>query len=260
VKTLTIKSSKNSEVSFCPERGGIITSLKFDGKEVLYLDKETFDDEKVNVKGGIPILFPNFGPIESPKFPGLKQHGFARNSSKWKYVINQNSFIETLISDSETLKSYPYHFKLSISGKFEADGSFSLHQEVENLEKNKTIPVSFGLHPYFKSPANKKNKIKFNFEGGKYIEEQNEAWANNKDIYIDNPKVPMRIDIPELGTLIMTAQPEYKKIWIWSQSEKDYICIEPVMRKKGGLIDDPEIIKPGETFSASVNFSLKIKL
>jgi galactose mutarotase-like enzyme len=257
MKIITINTPENNEVSFCPERGGIITSLKFVGKEILYLDKKTFDNEKVSVHGGIPILFPNFGPIESSNFPSLKQHGFARDSSKWEFETIQNGFKETLIADSESLKSYPYHFKLIVSGHFEDDGSFTLLQEAENLEKDKEMPISFGIHPYFQVPADEKNNIKFNFEEGKYIEEKVEDWKNGKDIFIDNPKIPMDIFIPDLGILTMTALPEYKKIWIWSEPEKDFICIEPVMRKKGGLVDDPEMVKPGETFSASVNFSLK---
>ena len=54
---------EGNEVSFSPERGGIITSLKLGGKELLYLDEETFRNPEVNVKGGIPILFPNAGPL-----------------------------------------------------------------------------------------------------------------------------------------------------------------------------------------------------
>jgi D-hexose-6-phosphate mutarotase len=63
LKIETVKTPEGNEVSFCPERGGIITSIKFDGNEVLYMDDETFNNKEVNVKGGVPILFPNAGPI-----------------------------------------------------------------------------------------------------------------------------------------------------------------------------------------------------
>lgn len=262
IKIETITTPENNQVSFCRERGGIITSIKFKDKEILYLDKATLQNREVNVRGGIPILFPNAGPIESPQYTNLKQHGFARNSSNWKTEKFINGFKETLMSTKETKKIFPYDFRFIINTNFEKDGSFTINQEVENLEDNEELPLSMGLHPYFKVPQDIKGEIKFNFEGGKFIEEQIELWANGKYISIDNPKVKnpntvMEITIPTLGTLIIDASPLYKKIWIWSMPGKDFICIEPVMRDKGGLVENPEKIKIKETFRASVNFRLK---
>jgi len=62
-KIITIKGPNNNEVSFCPERGGIVTSLKLKGTEIFYLDEETFQNKNENIRGGIPILFPNMGEI-----------------------------------------------------------------------------------------------------------------------------------------------------------------------------------------------------
>lgn len=263
LKIETIEGPNNGEVSYCPKRGEIITSIKLGGKEIIYLDDETFKNVNVNVKGGIPILFPNAGPItENPKFPNLAQHGFARNS-EWKSEKRENGFIGTFLSNEETKKMYPYDFRLSVLGNFEEDGSFTFKQEVENKEENKELPLSMGLHPYFKVPNNEKNNIKFNFEGGKFIEEQIDIWANGKAVSIDNPKVKdpnatMEVIIPSLGSLIIDASIEYQKIWVWSMSGKDFVCVEPVMRNKDGLINDPEKIKPIKTFSAKVNFKLII--
>ena len=67
----------------------------------------------------------------------------------------------------------------------------------------------------------------------------------------------MEVIIPNLGTLVFHVSKEYKKIWIWSQSGKDFICIEPVMRDPGGLIENPEKIKVGDTLSAYLSISLK---
>lgn len=263
----TIKGPNGGEVFYCPERGGIITSLKLNGKEVLYLDEETFRDLQKNVKGGVPILFPNAGPIaEGSEFSNLPQHGFARNK-KWQAEKAGGGFSEILSADEETMEAFPYNFRFSVLGRYEENGSFTMNQEVENKEIEKELPLSMGLHPYFRIPGEedsdtKKRNIRFNFEGGKSVEEQVETWANGKAVSIDNPKIKdpnavIEVNIPSLGTLIIDASAEYRKIWIWSMPGKDFICIEPVMRNKNGLIDDPEKIKPGQTFSANVNFRLK---
>ena len=257
----TIKGPREGEASYCPERGGIINSLKLEGKEVLYLDEETFKDIYTNVKGGIPILFPNAGPLdENCIYPKLEQHGFARKL-KWQKESINDGFKEMLEANEETRKIFPYNFRLSQVGKFENDGSFTFSQEIENNEENKELPISMGLHPYFKVPYNEKNNIKFNFEGGKEIEEKVEIWSNGKAISIDNPKIKdngatLEVTIPNLGKLLIDVSEEYKKIWIWSMTNKDFICIEPVMRDKNGLIENPEKVQPKAIIKSKVNFKL----
>lgn len=258
LKIETIKTPNGSEVSCCPERGGIITSIKFKGKEVLYLDEATLKDTKVNVKGGIPILFPNAGPLESTQFPSLQQHGFARNA-KWQAQKEGNSFTQTLNSNDDTKKVFPFDFSLSVGGRFNEDGSFSISQSVQNLGQE-VMPVSSGLHPYFRVPNELKKDIKFNFPGGDLVEQNIEQWVNGeaiKAVSIANPGIPIEVSIPNLGTLVFDISPKYKRIWVWSQEGKDFICVEPVMRDKGGLVDDPEEIQVGETLEAEVKISLK---
>jgi galactose mutarotase-like enzyme len=171
----TIEGFNGEKASFCPERGGIITSLKLNGQEILYLDEETFNNTGVSVKGGIPILFPNAGPLtKNSEFPNLSQHGFARNS-EWQTDNTENGFKETLSASESTLAMYPYDFNFSIEGKFERDGSFVINQTIENKEEGKELPIAMGLHPYFKVPGNeqsdiKKRNIRFNFKGGEEIE------------------------------------------------------------------------------------------
>lgn len=239
----------------------MITSLKLNGTEITYLDKETFENPTLSVRGGIPILFPNAGEINDPKFPGLQRHGFARSSSAWTGEEYSNGFKETLVSNVETIKQFPFDFKLTIEGILEEGGTCTLKQKVENLETEKDLPLSMGLHPYFKVPNEEKKNIRFNFEGGKFIDEHASQWMNGETVIIDNPKLKdpkavLEIVIPTLGTLIMDVSAEYKKIWIWSEPGKDFICIEPAMRGIGGLVNDPEMIGPGEIITASVTFSL----
>src|ERR1035437_2131349 len=107
LKIETIKGPDGSQVSYCPERGGLITSLIFRGREILYMDEDTLRNPKVSVKGGIPVLFPNAGPIDSPQFPGLKQHGFARDL-QWQANKKADTFLLTLTSDDETKKVFPF--------------------------------------------------------------------------------------------------------------------------------------------------------
>lgn len=250
-----------NEVSSSAERGGIILGIKFQDKEILYLDNEIFKNVENPVRGGIQILFPNAGPIpgelQEGELKNLKQHGFARNE-KWETETIDNGFIETLNSSEETEKIYPYKFKLTIKVEFDTDNSLTITQITENLEKDKEMPISSGLHPYFKVPNDEKKNIKFNYPGGEIIEEKIKNWEDDiKAISLENPNMPIEIDIPGLGTLVFEISEEYKRIWVWSQAGKDFICIEPVMRDKGGIISDPVKIKPGEKNIVSFKIIMK---
>lgn len=252
-ETYKIKEKEN-EASFCPKRGGIITSLKFEGKEVFYFDRNTFEDEGQSVRGGIPILFPNAGELkENNIFPKLSRHGFARNM-EWNFEQGNNYFNESLTSSDKTKLVYPYNFNLKITGRF-IDGYFNLTQEIENIG-NVDMPISSGLHPYFYVPNNEKENIIFDFPGGEYIKDNFETWSNGGTLYLDNPNVPLKIFIPSIGELFIKISKEYKKIWVWSLPDKDFICIEPMMGEVNGLIDKPTIIKPSQNLISSIEISL----
>lgn len=268
----TVRSPEDNEVSFSPERGGIITSLTLGGKELLYMDWDTFrsEDPGTSVKGGIPILFPQAGPLKpdvlaklslDDPLRNLKQHGFARNSAAWRAQTGERAFRETLSSDNETRKAFPYDFELSMVGELEKDGSFTLIQGAVNKERGKVMPLAMGLHPYFRVPHDKKHLIKFDFPGGENISPEPPPEDPNRAEKFDNPRLhghePMRIVIPELGTLVMDVSREYKRIWVWSIPGKDFVCIEPVMRDAGGLVNDPEQVPPGKSVVGRVNFRLE---
>ncbi len=259
METYSIKGSKDSEVTFCPQRGGIITSLKLNNNEILYFDEETFNTRNGSVRGGIPILFPNAGELkENTLYSKLKRHGFARDLG-WSFNKTENSFNESLVSNDQSKESYNFDFQLNISGDFD-NNFFVLKQSIKNTGEV-GLPVATGLHPYFKIPNEEKKNIKFNFEGGDDASEQFGVWANGGTVYIDNPKKydpdnVISIDVPLLGTIIMDVSSEYQKIWIWSEPGKDFICVEPMMRCLNGLVDDPKIIEPGNTLEAYIKISL----
>jgi galactose mutarotase-like enzyme len=258
----TVEVAGGNSLSYSPERGGIITSLKLaGGTEVLYLDEATFANPTVSVKGGVPILFPNAGPLDDPRFPGLKQHGFGRTTDKWRTQPSENGFSEVLISDDETRKMYPYDFVFEVRGTLNSDGSFLLEQLITNPSKTDNLPVVSGFHPYFRVPKNEKGNIKFEFEGGQAIEQAVGDWANNKAVFADNPAIrnpdaEIKVIIPSLGTLVMKYSTEYKRIWVWSLPDKDFVCVEPIMGDIEDFAKKPTLIKPGETLKAGVTIKL----
>ncbi|KAI4226026.1 MAG: hypothetical protein L6R36_003472 [Xanthoria steineri] len=74
----------------------VISWKSANGKENLFLSSKAHLDGSKPVRGGIPLVFPVFGPPSSNHPTGrLPQHGFARNS-RWEYLGKSSSESSTL--------------------------------------------------------------------------------------------------------------------------------------------------------------------
>ncbi|CAD6590031.1 MAG: hypothetical protein ASARMPRED_004532 [Alectoria sarmentosa] len=69
------------------------------GKENLFVSSKAHLDGSKAVRGGIPLVFPNFGPSSNKATEGLPQHGFAR-TTKWEYLGKSSSESSTLPNSS----------------------------------------------------------------------------------------------------------------------------------------------------------------
>ncbi len=236
-------------ITAAPLRGGIISSLKLAGHELLYMNRETYADPAKNVRGGIPIMFPNAGAVDDPKFD-LKQHGFAR-TSEWAYAASADgrSFSEVLTAPA--IPGYPHESTLTLEAALLEDGTARITQTALN-RGGEPMPVAMGLHPYFAIPAGRKGEILFDFPGGEVIEAEASVWMEGGTTSIDNPGVPLQIRIPGAGVLTLTVSPEFKKVWVWSLPGEDFVCIEPVMRDVNGLSTDPELVGPGGSVAGTL--------
>ncbi len=154
----SFQKDANNFINFCPERGGLITHWISDSKSVLYFDETRFLDKTKSIRGGIPILFPICGSLNSinsifgENYINMNQHGFARDFS-WNYIFNKrkNSLRLKLNDDKNTQKYYPFSFKVFIDVILEKN---SLTFEINISNKSELImPINFGLHPYFNISA-----------------------------------------------------------------------------------------------------------
>src|SRR5687767_10361614 len=105
LETVEIENEGTRAV-LAPDRGGIVTRLAVDGRELFYLDEATLLDRSKNVRGGNPVLFPSPGPLANDRFTwggktgSMKQHGFARQRA-WtmKDVTNTSATLELRSDD-----------------------------------------------------------------------------------------------------------------------------------------------------------------
>ncbi|XP_061174430.1 uncharacterized protein LOC133183496 [Saccostrea echinata] len=130
--------------------GATIISWKCKAQEVLFVSKNALFDNKKAIRGGIPLVFPCFGPWE--KGP---QHGFARikrwrQDSEPKQNNGRASMSFSLEDDEETRKIWDYRFKLVYNVDL-GENDLKLTLTVNNND-SKAFDFTTLMHTYFRCP------------------------------------------------------------------------------------------------------------
>jgi galactose mutarotase-like enzyme len=242
-------STGDTLATIAPGRGAIVTSFTSNQTEILYLDRETFEDANKNVRGGIPLLFPNAGPLKGGVF-NLPQHGFARRMLWNVFGQKPNSMTLKLLSNAETLQNYPFDFELILNVEVQKN-KLNHIMTVKNTG-NKPMPTAYGLHPYFSIPQPDKHELRTNIPG---FDPQAVNWLEEFDRSFPNPGL-IRLTMPGRKITIETDPAIFQVARIWHLPGKNFICFEPWTRDNFAL-DDPEHslwVQP----HASVNLSMAI--
>ncbi|KAF2274699.1 galactose mutarotase-like protein [Westerdykella ornata] len=176
----TLPSGESVEVLLY---GATVTSWKSNGgqTENLWLSEKAALDGTKAVRGGIPVVFPVFGPPPKSGHPtsSLPQHGFAR-TSRWEFLgksasedaLGSNSVkldfgLETSGVSDEARKAWPLDFALQYSVTLTKD-SLQTVVNVRN-EGEQSFEFQFLLHTYLR--VNDISKVTINgLLGVEYID------------------------------------------------------------------------------------------
>jgi len=263
---------QNNYIKFCPERGGVITNWISDGKEILYFDEKRFIDKTKSIRGGIPILFPICGNLNTSSsvfgkdFLQLTQHGFARDSP-WQYSLNENkkSLILTLNESKKTKKYYPFDFELKIEVFLKIN---CLEFEITIFNKtDNAMPINFGLHPYFNIS---------DFKNLEFINNPLNCQNQEKNIISNTLDELKNINLGVDLLMYSSGRSSFRdKVFkrqvtlnhpfpfdlgvIWSDPPRRMICLEPWTSPRNSFIDGFRNIMIPSNDSKRLNASIQIK-
>ena len=243
----TLFKDNNNFIDFCPRRGGIITNWVLNNNQILYFDKKRFTDTSKSIRGGIPILFPICGNLESKSLFGdnfldLMQHGFARDQ-EWTYGFNQskNTLSLTLSDNKITRKYYPYHFELKIELTL-SNETLIFNIQIFN-KSNTTMPVNFGLHPYFN--ISNFNNVKFidypkcclNQKNNNLVKTENllKNLIKGIDLLMYSSGSTSFIDYGLKRKITLTNPSPFDISVIWSDPPRKMLCMEPWTSPRNSL-------------------------
>ena len=270
------------QVAIVPERGGLVTSLKLSGRELLFLDRQTLLDKSKNVRGGIPVLFPIAGKLADDQYVvqgrtlTMRQHGFARNLP-WDVVETSANTGEarmtlTLESSPVTRESFPWDFVVRLTYVISPQG-LAIEQEYEN-RSTEPMPLHAGFHPYFRVPSPSKTRVRVDTHATRAWDNVHKQFVNftgfdfaqpEVDVHLLDPHPPGSVlrfdgigDGGNDGEVRLQADGSFPILVVWSLRDKDFVCVEPWTAPGNALNTKEKIIEvaPRGVHRASVGISL----
>lgn len=254
--------------------GATVTSLTLNGCDRLFVSEKAIFNNKKAIRGGIPVVFPNFGPWDLGP-----QHGFAR-TTPWvltdkqtdpkKEVLCTFELEDTLETRSVWNHKFKVKYTVSLKKKKNAVFDFS----VTNTGQTK-LEFTCLLHTYFRVDdiANvaitglKGLEFVDKVRGGAKFTEDRELVTvdeNYDRVYSNTPnthEIRNTID----GSTILLTKSNFPDTVVWNPwSEKakqmsdfgddEYtkmICVE------AGHVSTPVVLQPEQTFFASQSIEVK---
>lgn len=142
--------------------GATVISWKAGGKsasaptERLFVSNKAALDGSKPVRGGIPVVFPCFGPPSHPQHLKLPQHGFAR-SEMWKFdkVLSDNEEVSVQLSlepNANIIAKYDKPFRLAYIVKL-SDSQFTTELHVTNTSETESLEFQALFHNYIRGPS-----------------------------------------------------------------------------------------------------------
>lgn len=249
---LETSTYENSSVSVCAERGGTISSLILNGEEIFYNDPDLRNNITKNVREWFwmwPVAG-NLSQEDQEKITSnLKQHGFLRNVV-WGVIENNNGKIVLEYENSpekSTFEQFPYHIKIKQSIEISKSRAyFNLY--IQNLD-SKMAPFAPWHHTYYQ--VNPEDKGNLELKWVNLSEEDRLAWINgDKTIRIKNPW-SVWLNIPWKNYRHIEYGKEFGEIWLRSEKDKWFVCIEPVIAHGSEFNQKAIQIEPWETEKVS---------
>ncbi|KAJ9208817.1 hypothetical protein DTO166G4_2197 [Paecilomyces variotii] len=237
--------------------GATVTSWKLaNGEEQLFLSEKAHLDGSKPVRGGIPVVFPVFGP--PPKdhaTSALPQHGFARNST-WEFLGKSSSeslgkdkekaddavkldfgLSHTMLSE-EFKKAWPYEFGLVYSVTLAKD-SLTTTLQVQN-KGSKAFEFQVLLHSYLNIKDISAIRIK-NLKSKAYIDKTQNASEHVEsssavEITGETDRVYKGLD-PKVPIEVVTTQGDKTLFSITREGLNDVVVWNPWIEKAKGMSD-----------------------
>jgi galactose mutarotase-like enzyme len=243
-----------------PERGGLLSGWRCNGRELLYLDEARFADPFLSVRGGMPVLFPICGNLPGDQLPlpqgrfTLRQHGFARDLPWELEPLDAGDGVRLSLSESPiSLAMFPFAFRLQLELRPEP-AALAITVVVHNPGAE-PLPFAFGLHPYFAVSSLASTVLQGLpeecFDHGSMAPAATAPLLARLEQGIDllaQPAGPVcLLDSQAKLALELQAEAPFDLAVVWSDPPRSMVCLEPWTAPRGALVSGERrlVVEPG---------------
>ncbi|KAK2752560.1 hypothetical protein FQN55_006673 [Onygenales sp. PD_40] len=232
--------------------GATVVSWKLaNGEEQLFLSEKAALDGSKPIRGGIPLVFPVFGPPPPNHATStLPQHGFARNSY-WGFLGKSTSESEnggsvkldfglsTSMLDDKFKKDWPHEFGLVYSVTL-SKGSLTTSLQVQNKGSESPFEFQVLLHSYFRVEDITKIRIQ-NLQSKTYVDKVRNASTHTETspalaITQETDRVYQSLD-PAVPIIVSNADDNSTIFSITREGLNDVVVWNPWIEKAKGMGD-----------------------
>ena len=253
----TCHVSKDEIAVVLDSHGAKVLSLEHTGRSILYYDPYDISHS------GIPLCFPNFGPLENEKlivngkYFNMGQHGFIRDRNFEIKHKSADSVTYALASDMASLAIFPFEFEFTAKYSIIKNGI-----TMELIMKNNSqeiMTIAPGVHPYFavdnpmevflNTRADRGNN---NSDGYREMQLEESGVFRITDCGKDGLKTVLVQGVPDMHlinhglkktnlmpgntrTIEIVSDPEvFNRMTVWRKtSDSKFICVEPAFKQNG---------------------------
>jgi len=240
--------------------------------ERLFVSSNALLDGSKPVRGGIPVVFPCFGPPIHPQHSKLAQHGFARSETwTWDKILTdtdtEGSVQLTLEPTAAITAKYDRPFSLVFVVKL-TEYQLTTELHVTNTSNSDILEFQALFHNYIRAPSNQVlifplqhqlyyDKTALTEEGRTTLKKESREGVdvkNHTDSVYENASQTYEVIWPQGGIEIKTTQ--LKDLVIWNPQKEvgskladmedsgweRFVCVEP------GYVGGFSKANPGETW------------
>lgn len=270
-----LRHPSGAQLNICLHGAHVTSWQDKDGKELLFMSKKSFFQADKPIRGGIPIVFPQFGDGPLPK------HGFTR-IQEWTLLetsLTNDGRAEAefeLKDNPDTFRLWPHKFRLELIYRL-GEAEFEISFAVANTG-NAELEFKNGLHTYFSAADINRVSIAgmagadfIDLVGDKTVQrETREKITFERETDRVYPSAPDRVVLDDEGNRqkIIIEKRGMNDIVIWnpwaekSKRMEDFwdeeylkmVCIET------GNLHQPLCLAPGAVHDSSTKFISQKKL
>jgi aldose 1-epimerase len=284
-------SSGPLEATFLPQLGMLGSSLRHRGEELLALPGGLDGYHKGNVTG-LPLLAPWANRLGARRYDvdgivvdlegldlttdeqGLPIHGTMTAQPGWEVIeLSRRSLTARFDfgAHPDLMASFPFPHELRIEASVEAT---TLRVDTTLAPTgNRSVPVSFGYHPYLRLPGALRDNIRLRLPQRRHVELDDRQLPTGRAQVEEAEDEPVGTrtfdDLYELGDdrqlavtgagrrLVLELGDGYGHAQVFTPPAAESICLEPMTAPVNALLDGGcAVAKPGTSFTA--RFSLRV--